>query len=68
MQALAESMDLQVGISDPFTDIFSSRLYYLQSDAALSNGKLLNHQERIFQFQKYALYELVINSLGKLPL
>lgn len=68
MRELAESMDLHVGISDSFTDIFSSRLYYLQADAALSNGKLMNHLERIFEFQEYALDELVINSLGELPI
>ncbi|MEG1882302.1 MAG: helix-turn-helix domain-containing protein [Clostridia bacterium] len=68
IQQMSETMDLHAGISDPFADIFSSRLYYLQASAALSNGRMTSQSERVFDFQDYALNELVINSLGELPI
>lgn len=62
-----DSMDLRIGVSDPFTDLFSARLYYHQASAALENGTLVKPAEKYYVFQDYALTELVINSLGRLP-
>ena len=62
-----DSMDLRIGVSDPFTDLFSARLYYHQASAALENGTLIKPAEKYYVFQDYALTELVINSLGRLP-
>lgn len=61
------SMDLSIGVSDPFADLFSARLYYHQASAALENGTLIQPSEKYYMFQEYALTELVINSLGRLP-
>ena len=59
--------DLRVGISDPFRDIYRAQLYYLQACAALDNGRLFNPGKRCCLFQDYALTELIVNALGKLP-
>lgn len=62
-----DSMDLRIGVSDVFTDLLSARLYYHQASAALENGTLINPADKYYAFQEYALTELVINSLGRLP-
>jgi len=67
MTLFINSMDLRIGISDPFSDLFSARMYYHQSSAALENGTLVRPTEKYYVFQDYALTELVINSLGRLP-
>ncbi len=67
MRVFTESMDMRVGVSDPFTDVFSARLYYHQASAAIENGLLAAPARKYYPFQDYALMELVINSLGKMP-
>ncbi len=67
LRLFIDSMDLQMGVSDPFGDLYSARLYYHQASAALENGSLVNPAEKYYVFQDYALTEMVINSLGKLP-
>ena len=65
--AFTGSMDLKVGVSDAFADVYSARLYYHQASAALENGNLVAPGRNYYRFQDYALTELVINSLGKMP-
>jgi DNA-binding PucR family transcriptional regulator len=60
-------MNFDIGVSDPFSDIYGAQLYYLQACAALENGRLFEPQEHFYLFQNYALTELIINALGKLP-
>lgn len=67
LRLFTDSMDLTMGISDPFTDLYSARLYYHQASAALENGRIFDPAEKCYAFQDYALTEMVINSLGKLP-
>ena len=67
MQAFTDSMDLKVGVSDAFQDIYSARLYYHQASAALENGGLVAPSKKYYRFQDYALTELIINALGKMP-
>lgn len=62
-----DTMDLRIGVSDSFSDLFSARLYYHQASAALENGTLVRPNDKYYVFQDYALIELVINSLGRLP-
>jgi len=62
-----DTMDLRIGVSDSFSDLFSARLYYHQASAALENGTLVRPNDKYYVFQDYALTELVINSLGRLP-
>lgn len=68
MEEFTESMGVRIGVSDTFRDIYSARLYYHQASAALENGTLVDPAKRYYHFQDYALTELVINSLGKMPM
>lgn len=67
LQLFIDSMELQMGVSDAFSDLYSARLYYHQASAALENGSMLDPNGKYYVFQEYALAEMVINSLGKLP-
>lgn len=64
---LAGSLDFAVGISSSFSDIYKARLYYLQTCAALENGRLFSPGARYYAFQDYALAELIQNAVGSLP-
>lgn len=63
-----QSMDMHAGVSDIFDNLFSARLFYRQACAALENGALSRPAERYFIFQDLALNEMIINSLGELPI
>lgn len=67
LRVFTESMDMRVGISDAFSNILSARLYYHQASAAIENGVLLDPDRKYYRFQDYALTELIVNSLGKMP-
>lgn len=67
LRLFVASMDLRIGVSDAFSDLLSARLYYHQASAALENGTLIHPADKYYAFQDYALTELVINSLGRLP-
>lgn len=67
LRLFTDSMDLQMGVSDPFGDLYSARLYYHQASAALENGSTLDPARKYYVFQDYALAEMVTNSLGRLP-
>lgn len=64
---LTASMSFDIGVSDPFGDIYSARLYYLQASSALENGKLFAPSEHFHLFQDHALSELLVNAFGRLP-
>lgn len=68
MTPFIEKMDLRMGISDNFDDLYRVRLYYRQACAALDNGSLLHLDKRYYAFQDYALMEMIVNSLSELPL
>ena len=61
-------MGLCAGISGEFSNLFNLRVYYLQAQSATENGMLLGSDEGFFYFESYALIEMIINSLGGLPL
>ena len=67
MAEFTESMGVRIGASDAFRDVYSARLYYHQASAALENGMLVDPTKKYYHFQDYALTELIINSLGKMP-
>lgn len=67
LKTFIQSMDMRVGVSDAFEDLYNARLYYRQACAALENGNLLRFKERYYTFSDYALMEMVVNSLGELP-
>ena len=61
------TLNFDIGISDPFRDIYSAQLYYLQACSALENGKIFAPEEHFYLFQDYALTELIINAMGRFP-
>ena len=62
------SLNFDIGISDPFQDIFSAQLYYLQACSALENGRIFAPGQHVYLFQDYALTELIVNALGRFPI
>ena len=67
LKEFCESMNLNAGVSDVFNDLFDIRIHFHQAENALENGKLIDPDKVICTFEEYALYELVLNSLGELP-
>lgn len=67
MEEFTETMGVRIGVSDAFRDVYSARLYYHQASAALENGTIVDPAKKYYRFQDYALTELIINSLGKMP-
>lgn len=61
------ALNFDIGVSDPFQDIYNAQLYYLQACSALENGRIFAPSEHFYQFQDYALTELIINALGRFP-
>ena len=61
-------MGLQAGISNGFSSLLNVRINYLQAQSALENGTLISPSGSLFYFESFALAEMIINSLGGLPL
>lgn len=68
LNQLVEEMHLCIGISNPFSDLYMLRTYYAQAESAIENGQLLNADENIYRFSRYALSEMITNSLGSFPI
>lgn len=62
------TMEMRAGLSDPVEEVLQARLYYLQANIALENGELFGSSKAFCEFQDYALEDMVISSLGELPL
>lgn len=62
-----QSLNFHVGVSSAFKRLEDLRLYYLQTCAALENGRLFAPEEHYYLFEDYALKELIINMIGNLP-
>lgn len=67
MSSLIEEMQLCIGVSNAFTDLYKLRTYYFQAEAAIENGLLYKEGKKIYQFCEFALQEMVINSFGGFP-
>lgn len=61
-------MGLQAGISNEFSSLLKVRINYLQAVSALENGSLISPTGYLYYFESFALAEMIINSLGGLPL
>lgn len=68
IELLVGAMDLKIGLSDRFSDPYKARLYYSQALAALENGMLSDPEKMCYEFDDYALMELLINAQSELPL
>ncbi len=62
-----DQMYLCAGISNEFSDLLNIRIQYLQAQSAVDNGLLLDSQGKLFYYASYALTEMIINSLGGMP-
>ena len=63
-----KGMHLCAGISNEFGDLYNVRIHYMQALAAVENGLMLNRESDYFYFSSYALTQMVVNSLGSMPL
>jgi hypothetical protein len=68
LRGLIDSLDVNVGTSDAFSNLYEASQYYRQAAAALEIGLLIDPQLSLFAFQDYALFKLIVNSVGELPL
>ena len=68
LEPFTSGMDMRAGLSDRIDDLMQARLYYLQANCALENGALLGAPGRLHQFQDFALQDMVVSSLGEIPL
>ena len=68
LSSLMEEMQLCVGVSNDFPDLYMLRIYYFQAEAAIENGQLYAPGQNIYVFSDYALSEMVVNSFGGFPI
>ena len=68
IEPFVDAMEMHAGLSDPVEDILQARLYYLEANIALENGELFGHGDELSEFQNHVLEDMVMNSLGELPL
>ena len=64
---LLQSLKIRAGISNDFSSLYYTKIYYRQAEAAIENGSMLKPQEYRYYFSDYALMEMVINSLSGHP-
>lgn len=67
LEPLTGSIGMRLGISDHLRGLTSARTYYLQAGIALEIGMAMCPEGALYRFQDYALPELIMNSLGELP-
>jgi len=68
MAVYAREMQLCIGISNPFNDLYMLRAFYLQAEAAIENGTIRCPGQSFYRFSDFVLMELVANSTGNLPI
>ena len=67
LSSMIEEMQLCVGVSNNFTDLYMLRSYYFQAEAAIENGQLYKKEQKLHLFSDFALSEMIVNSLGGFP-
>ena len=67
VSSLAKEMQLCVGVSNEFADLYLLRTYYLQAEAAIENGQLYRPHQTWYNFSEFAVWEMIANSLGGFP-
>ena len=68
LEPFSGTMGMSAGISDPVEDLVQARLYYLEANIALENGQLFSPDEGLHVYQDHVLEDMVVGSLGELPL
>lgn len=67
LRRFCSQMKLSAGISGEFSNLFDIRVHFQQAHSALEDGRLIAPEDTVFYFSSYALTEMIINSLGGLP-
>ena len=67
LEGLTGVINVRAGVSDHLLGLESARTYYLQASIALENGLALDPDSAVYHFQDYALQEMLLNSVGDLP-
>lgn len=67
LEELTGVINVRAGVSDHLLGLESARTYYLQASIALENGRALDPERAVYHFQDYALQEMLLNSVGDLP-
>lgn len=68
IEPFTTTMGMKAGLSDPFDDLMRCRLLFLQANTALDMGRGLDPDRSVYCFQDVALREMVMNSLGDIPI
>jgi hypothetical protein len=55
IKPLLTGMDFQIGVSNVFYDITRARVHYMQAGCALTMGRELSPQNKIYKFEKFVL-------------
>jgi len=63
-----DTMEMKAGVSLPFTDLNRARSLFLQANAALDLGILLDPSLKVYDFRDYALTHMVMNAIGDMPI
>lgn len=66
-RAIIEEMQLCVGISNCFHDLYMLRTYYRQAEAAIENGHMYRPGGNLYRFSEFILQEMIANSLDGIP-
>lgn len=64
LSPFVETVRMRIGVSDIFTNLLDTRMYYQQASAALSGGSFVNPEINYYNFQDYALIKLITNAVG----
>jgi len=67
LKAIIEEMQLSLGISNEFNDLYMLRTYYHQAEAAIENARLCGQANGVCWFEDHILLEMITNLLGDLP-
>lgn len=67
IRPLTEKMQLCIGISNDFNDLYMLHTYYRQAEAAIENGHIYRPEQNLYYFSDFVLPEMISNSLDGLP-
>jgi hypothetical protein len=65
IESLLKGFDFQLGISNVFYDIIKARIHYIQAGCALTMGRKLSPQNKIYRFEKFVLPYMLSHCRGQ---
>ncbi len=67
LKSVIEEMQLFIGISNEFNDLYMLQTFYRQAEAAIENARFSGQEYGICRFEDHILLEMITNLLGDLP-